>query len=283
MKVTYPDSTRGIRQAMKASVSDERAEAEALRKSWSDRVARAKPEELPRVQAACAAEKQAHTEKVRHKAHLRAAMITSAPDWVPVAKRAETPAPKSPEQKAAREAATILTEGYRLLGLKGRRLAALRGEEFAERHVEASRLDKKDVDAIVSSLGDASPQARERAEQLLSRHIFHEDSAGRSLATKEARAYARVVIFDLASAEMELELDVHLDKLEAIERKSQLALDEKKQRLERFVEDERRANRRDEKSRWRGPVHDLRKDRSKSGGNRSIETRAGVAVLVIKD
>jgi hypothetical protein len=283
MKVSYPASTHGIRQAMKASVGDERAEAEALRKSWADRLARAKPEDRPRVESACAAERLAHTEKIKHRGHLRAAMITSAPDWVPVAKRAETPPPKSPEQKAAREAATILTEGYRLLGLKGRALAEKRGEAFAEKHVEAVKLDKSDVDAIVAQLEDASPKARERAHQLLARHIFHEDGAGRCLATKEARVYARTVIFDVADADRELDLELHLDKLEAAERKNQLNIDEKREVIDRFVEDARIRERRDAKNRWRGPVHDLRKDKSKAGGQRSIETRAGVAVLVIKD
>ena len=278
-------SPQAVRGATKAAQDAQRKETEQLRQGWSQRLAAASPEDLPRVKAEVDAEKAAHQAKRAYQAELRAAMITSAPGWVHPSARADASPPRSPEHKDGRMAGQILVEAYRRLGEKGRVLAATRGEEFAERHVEAVKLDAHDIEAIAEKLGGCSKGARQRATKLLERHIANEGPDGKRKLTFEAQKVfdKRITAFDEFRAAMMFDLSEHEEKLVAAQEKNKLKIYEKQERLENFARERKEHDKRIKKVQWTGETQDVRVDKSTNAKNVEFVVVNGRLVKAVKD
>jgi hypothetical protein len=107
------------------------------------------------------------TEARRERAQKYAAMLCSEKTWEP----------------RGSEQGQVLTSFYRLLGERGRELAAKQGKPFSMKHLDEVQLTKADVEDLRKQFGD---EAVKKAMPLLEKHIC----SGRWL-SKEARTFMK--------------------------------------------------------------------------------------------
>lgn len=278
-------TTKAVRAATKQDVASERGERASLEQGWKARLANASPADLPKVKAAIEAEKQAYLERRAYKAELRAALITSAPDWVPPGRREGARPALTAQHKDGRQAGEILTSAYRVLGAKARELAAERGEAVTEAHVEQVKLTKHDVDQIVADLGGCSPAARAKATKLLEKHFRKDGPDGKSKLTADAKVAfdEKIVRFDEFHAAAMFDLSEFQEKITAREEKTKLELEDKKQRIENFVRDRETREKQIRKVQWTGETQDTRVDKSKNAQNVEFVVVNGRLVKAVKD
>lgn len=269
-------SVGALRARFKAQEKLERSSIDRMRQRWDQQLAAAStPQERARVQARIQVEKQAHQAEQQRQARVRAALITSAPGWVHPAERGDRPA-RTPEHREARAAGQVLVEAYRMVGQKARSLAARNGEEVTERHVELVKLTKEDMEVLAAKCGMTGPGATQRAWALLDKHIRPE------MMDMEAERFFSTGFLDLQGY-MIHELGELQEEHQQRAAKHKVMLDEKRERIENFVRDNKLREREIVRVEWSGVTHDVRRDPSKRIDQVELAVVGGRLVAVTKN
>ncbi len=272
---------KGVRDVFQAKADVARAEAERRREGWATRLAAASPQELPAVQAAVAAEKAAHTTECQKQARVRAAIITSAPGWQHPGDKVssgglETRQARNKDQKDGRAASRILVDAYRMVGVRARQNAALRGEVFTDKHVEEVQLTKNDVAELAKRCGMHGQGAAKRAWSLLDKHIRPD------MMDSDAEKFFRASFLDF-QGNMIRELGDLEERLDKQEERNKLDLGEKKQRIANYAKERDEHKKRIAKVEWSGEAVNMKRDPAEATKNIEMRVVNGRLVKVLKN